>query len=431
MITPFGTHSVTQPTLNPMYDTMSEIDILLTLLDSNQSSHDYVKSALLGNRSQKTWSNWLHNGIIRSTSNKVTKPFSTVKISQNIESLASKKSDIVASFTTDNGAYDGRYINNAWLQEIPDTITKVVWDTTALVSPQTALKYGIKTGQIITVSSDTGSIETVVKILPGKADNSISLFKGYGQKSSGKLGKNRGFSVNPIASTSSATVAVTIKAGTEYYELVQTQEESTQHGRPLYRETDVKTYDEKPGVIEHMVEHPKLKSLWEEHAFDESYSPYQWGMTVDLNKCTGCNACSIACQSENNIPTVGKTEVKNGREMHWLRMDRYFEGDSENPEMKTQPMMCVHCELAPCEQVCPVAATVHDEEGLNVMVYNRCIGTRYCSNNCPYKVRRFNFYDWAQRSPHGVDKERNHLFDYFKTSPKSQQMQKIQMLPFE
>ena len=175
-------------------------------------------------------------------------------------------------------------------------------------------------------------------------------------------------------------------------------------GRPLVREASVSEFNDNPDFAREMVEHPPLVSLWDEHSYEEGY---QWGMTIDLNACTGCNACTIACQSENNIPVVGKEQVQEGREMHWLRLDRYFSGDIEDPEMVNQPVGCQHCENAPCEQVCPVAATVHDSEGLNVMTYNRCIGTRYCSNNCPYKVRRFNFFNYTKDLPEIVHMAQN------------------------
>jgi molybdopterin-containing oxidoreductase family iron-sulfur binding subunit len=180
------------------------------------------------------------------------------------------------------------------------------------------------------------------------------------------------------------------------YKLATTQDHSSMEGRPLVREATLEEYREHPDFAPEMVEHPPLKNLWKEHSYKEGY---QWGMMIDLNTCIGCNACTIACQSENNIPIVGKDQVAYGREMHWIRLDRYFSGDPGNPEMVHQPIACQHCENAPCEQVCPVAATVHDEEGLNVQVYNRCIGTRYCSNNCPYKVRRFNFFNLTGDKP--------------------------------
>ena len=175
-------------------------------------------------------------------------------------------------------------------------------------------------------------------------------------------------------------------------------------GRPLVREATLTSYREDPEFAKEMVEHPPLESLWEEHSYDQGY---QWGMTIDLNACTGCNACTIACQSENNIPIVGKEQVKNGREMHWIRIDRYFSGSLNDPQMVYQPVGCQQCEMAPCEQVCPVAATVHDAEGLNVMTYNRCVGTRYCSNNCPYKVRRFNFFNYTNQYPETIKMVQN------------------------
>ena len=175
-------------------------------------------------------------------------------------------------------------------------------------------------------------------------------------------------------------------------------------GRPLVREATLEEYRNNPEFAEEMVKHFPLVSLWDEHSYEEGY---QWGMSIDLNACTGCNACTIACQSENNIPVIGKEQVKNGREMHWIRLDRYFAGDLDNPEVVHQPVACHHCEMAPCEQVCPVAATVHDDEGLNVMTYNRCIGTRYCSNNCPFKVRRFNFFNYTKDLPEIVQMAQN------------------------
>ena len=186
---------------------------------------------------------------------------------------------------------------------------------------------------------------------------------------------------------------VTLAPAGGSYPLANTQDHGSMEGRPLVRELAVADYRKHPGAIAEMEEHPPLKSLWEEHSYDTGY---QWGMSIDLNACIGCNACTIACQAENNIPLVGKEQTRKGREMHWIRVDRYFNGDVDQPEMVHQPVPCQHCENAPCEQVCPVAATVHDKEGLNLMVYNRCIGTRYCSNNCPYKVRRFNFFNYTR-----------------------------------
>jgi molybdopterin-containing oxidoreductase family iron-sulfur binding subunit len=199
-------------------------------------------------------------------------------------------------------------------------------------------------------------------------------------------------------------IGLTVRKTSDQYQLAGTQDHSSMEGRPLVREATIDEYRKDPRFAEEMVEHPPLLSLWDEYPYDKGN---QWGMSIDLNACTGCNACTIACQSENNVAIVGKEQVRNGREMHWIRIDRYFSGDLDNPEMVHQPVGCHHCEMAPCEQVCPVAATVHDEEGLNVMTYNRCVGTRYCSNNCPYKVRRFNFFNYSIDFPEVVKMAHN------------------------
>jgi Fe-S-cluster-containing dehydrogenase component len=212
---------------------------------------------------------------------------------------------------------------------------------------------------------------------------------------------------------------VVVKTG-KTMALATTQEHGSMEGRPFVRETDVDGFRKNPKVFKEMVHTPPLKSLWEEKVYDKGY---QWGMAIDLSKCTGCNACVVGCQAENNIPIVGKDEVLNGREMHWIRIDRYFEGSEDNPTIANQPIPCLQCENAPCEAVCPVAATTHSEEGLNDMVYNRCIGTRYCANNCPAKVRRFNFFDYHQKNPQSTKKDRTHLFDYVKEPDKKVQMQ--------
>jgi molybdopterin-containing oxidoreductase family iron-sulfur binding subunit len=197
---------------------------------------------------------------------------------------------------------------------------------------------------------------------------------------------------------------VTVRKTGRRHKLACTQDHGSMEGRPIVRENTLAGYKDKAEFFPEQTEHPPLVALWDEHTYEKGY---QWGMSVDLNVCTGCNACVVACQNENNIPIVGKEQVRNGREMHWMRIDRYYAGDISDPAVVTQPMACQHCEMAPCEQVCPVAATVHDKEGLNVMVYNRCIGTRYCSNNCPYKVRRFNFFNYTKDYPEVIQMAQN------------------------
>lgn len=356
---------------------------------------------------------------------------------------------------------DGRYINNGWLQELPDPITKLTWDNAALMSPVLAKHLGVNTGDLINIAVTETTKDTkqnpirrelviAAVVSPGHADNSISIALGYGRKKTGPVGEEAGFnayllrtSSNPhfiavegktieaISVTTSPTPAPTpapsATAGQSptaiakpsntpapqlhtlgTYPLSITQDHWSIEGRGLVREATIEKYREDPEFVKKIAgddELPsKLPSLYSHPPLD---AEQQWGMAVDLNVCTGCSACIVACQSENNIPIVGKLQVGHGRAMHWLRLDRYYASEKpfnqdrgeypENPEIVHEPMMCQHCENAPCETVCPVNATVHSEDGLNVMAYNRCIGTRYCANNCPFKVRRFNYFDYNQR----------------------------------
>jgi molybdopterin-containing oxidoreductase family iron-sulfur binding subunit len=329
---------------------------------------------------------------------------------------------------------DGRYINNGWLQEMPDPITKLTWDNAAMMSPSYAHHLGVKDGDLVQITvTETAKdpqhkpirrqLVAAALVLPGHADNSVTIPLGYGRKHTGPVGDEAGFnayllrtSSNPhyIVADGKAVKSVEVKKVPGNYALSVTQDHWSIEGRGLVREATLQRYrqeedfvkkiggdEELPTQLPTIYSHPKLDA------------PQQWGMSVDLNVCTGCSACVIACQAENNIPIVGKLQVAHGRAMHWIRIDRYYASAKpynqdhrqwpENPEMVHEPMMCQHCENAPCETVCPVNATVHSEDGLNVMVYNRCIGTRYCLNNCPFKVRRFNFFDYNLR-PIGKEK---------------------------
>ena len=234
----------------------------------------------------------------------------------------------------------------------------------------------------------------------------MSLPLGYGRGSAGKVGNKVGFDTYRLRGSKGLHFVAngTLTATGETYSMANTQDHNRMEGRPIIREADLEHFRANPEFAKEMVEHPPLKSIYPDHDYSRGY---QWAMVIDLNVCTGCNACTIACQSENNVPIVGKDQVWRGREMHWIRLDRYFEGEADDPRMVHQPVACQQCENAPCEQVCPVAATVHDKEGLNTMNYNRCIGTRYCSNNCPYKVRRFNFYDYTGDIPELVQMAQN------------------------
>ena len=313
-------------------------------------------------------------------------------------------------FYDDGKVHDGRFANNGWLQETPDFTTKLTWDNAAIVSPNTAKMLGVTDRDLTKVTVGGKEIELPIYIMPGQATGSISVAVGYGRPEAGAVGggtywevETTGFDVQPLRTAAmpyrSAGVNVsktgkTFKlATTQHHWSIDTTALGEMMGRvpELVRAGTIEEYKKHPEFAPHRVHHPKLLSLFPEFEWKEGY---QWGMAIDLGKCTGCNACVVSCTSENNVPIVGKEQVLVGREMHWLRIDRYFTGDSEDPQIATQPVACVHCQNAPCEQVCPVAATVHDSEGTNNMVYNRCIGTRYCANNCPYKVRRFNFYNY-------------------------------------
>ena len=318
--------------------------------------------------------------------------------------------------------HDGRFANDGWLQELPDPLTKLTWDNPALVSPKMAETLGVANGDVVRLDYAGRSLELPVWILPGMADSVVALTLGYGRTRAGRIGSGVGFDTFTVrASTApgfASGLTVSKRGGT--HPLSATQNHGSMEGRPIVRESTLAELRSKhaaepapaegahapdphkapkgtPSAHGVFQEEPHRFSLWKEHTYDQGH---QWGMTIDLNSCIGCNACMTACQSENNVPVVGKDQVARGREMHWIRVDRYFSGEpSGSPEIVFQPVPCMHCEDAPCEQVCPVAATVHDGQGLNVMVYNRCIGTRYCSNNCPYKVRRFNFFNYTKDTP--------------------------------
>ncbi|MFM8642174.1 MAG: 4Fe-4S dicluster domain-containing protein, partial [Phycisphaerales bacterium] len=322
------------------------------------------------------------------------------------------------AFFSDGKVFDGRFANVGWLQELPDPVTKITWDNALLMSAATAGTLGVKSGDMVslTVPGGAASVDAAAWVLPGMADDTLGLAVGYGRgEAAGSIGAGAGFAAAPLRTLKAAWIATGTKAakGQGTYAFAHTQDHGTadaavpsipldsiQERLPtLVREASLAHYREHPDFAKHATHVAHRLSMWEETNLEGA--KHRWAMTIDLSSCTGCSACVVACQAENNIPIVGKDQVARGREMHWIRIDRYFKGgDAQRPDAyRVQPVTCVHCENAPCEQVCPVAATVHDRDGLNNMVYNRCIGTRYCSNNCPYKVRRFNFFDYNRRDP--------------------------------
>ncbi|MDQ6626468.1 MAG: TAT-variant-translocated molybdopterin oxidoreductase [Verrucomicrobiota bacterium] len=454
-LTAEGAHLAIQPMILPLFGGVSEIELMNGLLGGPKlEGPELVKETFRATTPpgdfEAAWSQFLRDGFAAHVtradkpptfySNAAGGVAHTLWSSPPMPTADSPEIVLVRSYSID----DGRYINNGWLQEMPDPVTKLTWDNAALLSPALARHHAVNTGDMIeitvteTMTDANGKavqrqLAIPVMVAPGHADNSITISLGYGRvvadgkpmtysgggdptdasPASEAIGFN-GYllrtSTNPHFITADGKTVAGVKiaklAGTHL--LATTQEHWSIEGRGLVREATLDRYrednefvkkiagdEELPPRLPTIYSHPKLSA------------PQQWGMAVDLNVCTGCSACVIACQAENNIPIVGKLQVSHGRAMHWLRIDRYFADEKpfnqdrgqlpEDPEMVHEPMMCQHCENAPCETVCPVNATVHSEDGLNVMAYNRCIGTRYCANNCPFKVRRFNFFDYNQR----------------------------------
>lgn len=411
-----GSLSLIQPLIAPLFASKSAIELLqLIVTGSEISGYDAVRrswSKLLPELTFETqWRRVLHDGILANSASPAVQPrvqWSAVNNLLASAPLASSSAGLELVFQPSPAIYDGRFVNNSWLQELPDPTTKLVWDNAAIMNLATAAKVGINTStfgrldtreyEMVSIRHEGHAVEAPVFIVPGYADDSIGIYLGYGQKSVGRVGNGTGVNAYTLRTSAQPDVAlgVTVTRTANSYPLSNTQNYHSMEGRPLLREVSFAEYKTGAELQPPLVDGPALVPLWKEHEYKQSP---QWGMTIDLNLCTGCNACIIACQSENNIPVVGKKEAGYGREMHWIRLDRYYAGDASNPQMNFQPVPCMHCENAPCEQVCPVAATSHDRQGLNVMTYNRCIGTRYCSNNCPYKVRRFNFYNFTYKTP--------------------------------
>jgi molybdopterin-containing oxidoreductase family iron-sulfur binding subunit len=412
-----GTISVAQPLILPMFDGKSVIELLAMVCgDELTSGAEIVRrtfASYAGTNDEKTWKTALHNGLVD-----VARPGGQAvpQVRVPAVSLPSASSEMEVRFVPDTRLLDGRFANNAWLQECPDTLTKLTWDNAALISVKDARRLNVTTGDVVKVTVDGRSVEIAAYVLPGQPVGLVSLPLGFGRKFAGSVGSEVGVDVYPLRTSRSmwSTAGAQVARTGRTYKLISTQDHHLidavgikgrtkrvgEKGDSGYviREARFADYAKDPHAPHsHAHKLVTLQLFNPPHQFNQ---PHAWGMAIDMNACTGCNACVVACQAENNIPSVGKEQVAVNREMHWIRIDRYFKHDPksdpdiESPDVVYQPMMCVHCENAPCEQVCPVAATVHDTEGLNTMVYNRCIGTRYCSNNCPYKVRRFNYFDY-------------------------------------
>jgi molybdopterin-containing oxidoreductase family iron-sulfur binding subunit len=407
-----GTYTIAQPLIHPIYEGKTPAEFLAFLLDGTHvAGKDLVRDAFVRRfGSDNTWRRAVHDGFVAGSAwSTVTPSFALASWKPRDADFAwEPKTEVV--FFQDVSVYDGRFSNNGWLQEFPDPMTKLTWDNAALMNPNTARTLGVGQGDLIRLKYAGKTLDLPTFLMPGQAAGSIAVALGYGRRF-GRVAQGSGFDVNPFRLAAAMSVAKDVevsKAGGSY-SLATTQSHhalfNDKQGQgeerrlpELFREGTVADFEAHPDFAKHAVHHPPLESLWKEH---DPTTEHRWAMSIDLSACTGCGACVVACQAENNIAVVGKKEVSRGREMHWLRVDRYFRGDLDTPAVAHQVVVCMQCENAPCEQVCPVAATIHSKEGLNDMVYNRCVGTRYCSNNCPYKVRRFNWFN-NQKKPYNV-----------------------------
>jgi MoCo/4Fe-4S cofactor protein with predicted Tat translocation signal len=383
-----GTATILQPLIEPLFDTRSNLEILrMVSAEKGEQAYEIVRETWkheLGDTGfDLRWNRWLNAGIIDGiAAREVAAPHSSEAFPVLTRPLAEDLPILIVQ--PDSTMLDGRWANNAWLQELPKPMTHLVWDNAALISPDFASRLGVTSGDLLALSIGQNSVEAAAWIMPGQAMDCVTLSLGYGRTAAGVVGTGRGFNAYGLRSVNALweRPGLQVRKTGRRYALVSTQEQFVMEGRDLVRVVSPDAL-----LIPAAAESPSLYAPWKS-------TEYAWGMSIDLSTCLGCNACIVACQAENNIPVVGKEQVGRGRQMHWIRLDCYFEGAPENPRVLSQPVPCMQCENAPCELVCPVGATVHSSEGLNEMVYNRCVGTRYCSNNCPYKVRRFNFFDY-------------------------------------
>jgi len=436
-----GTVSIVQPLIDPLYGGKSSHDVLQTLLNEpDLSAYEAVRETwkpVIKGDFETGWRKALHGGWIEGTAYAQLQATGIDAIEKNVGAhpgtmgehkvpTPAPKDQLEIIFRPDPNVYDGRWSNVGWLQELPKPVTNLSWDNAALVSGATLTKLGLEEDNIVELEVKGYKVKAPVIAVPGHPDNSVTVHLGYGRQAAGRVGSGAGFNAYLIRTSDAPFYTTgTIKKVDGTWGLAITKSHFQDHRsqqvsgrgngnnsleadeaineRGIIRYATLAEYKADPGFANEGETRPKTEmdtSLFP----NWDYKDNAWGMSIDMNSCTGCNACIVSCYAENNIPVVGKQQVRIGRNMQWLRIDTYFEGDLSAPRAHFQPMTCQHCENAPCEQVCPVGATVHTPEGLNTMVYNRCVGTRYCSNNCPYKVRRFNFllytdvYDWDDKT---------------------------------
>jgi molybdopterin-containing oxidoreductase family iron-sulfur binding subunit len=406
-----GIFSLYQPAIAPLFDTRAYQESLLRWSGEQRAYYDVLRG-YWGEKlfpRQKThatfdefWDRSLHDGFfVADGLPGVTFEFTPEEVSQSAERLKSRIGSLAEGLNLvlyeKTAIRDGRHANNPWLQELPDPITKVTWDNYACVSPKLAERLGIEEGRMARISSSAGSIELPVYIQSGQHERTVAVALGYGRTRAGKAGTGVGVNAYPFVTFAGgsfqySTGGITLEKAEGRVEFASTQLHNTLDGRSIIKEFTMTEYAR--GLKGEDGEHVS-HSIWRDHPYGE----HKWGMVIDLNACIGCSACVMSCQAENNVPVVGKEEVRRQREMHWIRVDRYYTGDEDDPSVVYQPVLCSQCDNASCESVCPVLATVHSSEGLNMQVYNRCVGTRYCANNCPYKVRRFNWFEYQHTDP--------------------------------
>ena len=408
-----GTVTIVQPLIEPLYEGRSMHELVETLFgrEGEKPSHDIVREThtrgLDKAAADKVWRKALHDGVMANTA---LSPKSVSLRSDWVSRVTvqtTAKEALEIAFRPDPTIFDGRFANNGWLQELPKPLSKLTWDNVAMISPATAERLGLQNEMLVTLKLDGRSVDAPVWIQPGQANECVTVHLGYGRWRTGRVGAGAGFNAYALRSTKApwGAAGLEVLKTNGHVMLASTQVQQSMEGRPMALAASLAEFRKDPEFAKKLVHDPPPgMSMYDPPVV---YDGYAWGMAIDLSASVGCNACTIACQAENNISVVGKDQVDRGRVMHWIRVDRYFKGSMDAPEMYLQPVPCMHCENAPCEVVCPVGATTHSAEGLNDMVYNRCVGTRYCSNNCPYKVRRFNFYLFADFATESLKGARN------------------------
>jgi molybdopterin-containing oxidoreductase family iron-sulfur binding subunit len=398
-----GTVTIMQPLIMPLYFGRSVHELLAAFGETpNQSPYEIVKGYWNRQHPGPDFEDWwrkaVHDGVVPNTA-LAARPV-VFKGSAATAAKPAQKPGLEIVFRPDPHIFDGRFANNGWLQELPKPLTTLTWDNAAIISPRTAERLGLQNEDLVDLRYRGHNVRAPVWMLPGHADESVTVHLGFGRTSAGRVGNGVGFNAYTLRTSDEPLFASGLeiaKVGSKF-PLATTQSAHLMEGRAIVISGKIDEYRKNPAFAKEQAEEPpKELTIYPGY----KYEGYAWGMAIDQTACVGCNACMVACQAENNIAVVGKEQVMRRRSMHWIRVDSYYKGDADNPETFFQPLPCMHCENAPCELVCPVQATNHSAEGLNDMVYNRCVGTRYCANNCPYKVRRFNFFlysDWTTQS---------------------------------